>query len=222
MNEGWGSSLELFLSAASLLHLSGPRKPWHRVPRQRRNVKPWGNSRVSRVLPRFLRPGAADFEPINQNEPVFVSDFILTDPADPNSKIWWRSKTPVRMDASLGVDSLLGLVAFSMEQTHSTFFGQVPKGTIRFRKKLPETTPPSSFVIATETALVQVVPTKRTADFVVESFEDSTTVTVLGEKSSSPACRNSLPKRQSSNHARELWSNGTRTLLKSRWCPARQ
>ena len=130
----------------------------------------------------FLRPGAADFEPINQNEPVFVSDFILTDPADPNSKIWWRSKTPVRMDASLGVDSLLGLVAFSMEQTHSTFFGQVPKGTIRFRKKLPETTPPSSFVIATETALVQVVPTKRTADFVVESFEDSTTVTVLWGK----------------------------------------
>ncbi|MGO9567092.1 MAG: hypothetical protein ACLP5H_06080 [Desulfomonilaceae bacterium] len=126
------------------------------------------------------RAGEADFGLISKGDPVFIQDTIGTDPTDKNAKIWWRHPSPVQMDASLGADSLFGFIAYGQEGPASSFVGSVPKGIIRFIRKLPATQPESSFTIITPTALIQVLPTDRAADYVVSVIDDNhTAVTVI-------------------------------------------
>ena len=54
---------------------------------------------------------------------------------------------------------------------------------MRFIKSLPNTNPPSTFTIGTHTAWIEVLPSDRAADFIVESKNEAlTTVTVLWGK----------------------------------------
>ncbi len=126
------------------------------------------------------RSGETEFGLITKGDPVFLQDTIGTDPTDKNAKLWWRHPSPAKMDASLGPDSLLGFVAYGQEGPVSSFVGAVSKGMIRFIRKLPATDPASSFTIMTPTALVQVVPSDRAADYVVSVIDDNhTAVTVI-------------------------------------------
>ncbi len=126
------------------------------------------------------RGGQAEFEPINKDDPVFISDIIGTEPSDTNAKMWWRHPSPLQMDASLGRDSLLGFEAYSQEGPASSFVGSATRGMIRFIRKVPVTQPESSFTTTSPTALIQVIPTDQAADYVVSVLDDEhTSVTVI-------------------------------------------
>ena len=126
------------------------------------------------------RAGEADFGLISRGDPVYCQDTIGTDPTDKNAKIWWRHPSPVQMDASLGRDSLLGFIAFDQVGPASNFVGSVSKGMVRFIRKLPITEPESSFTTITPTALIQVIPTDRAADYVVSVIDENhMSVTVI-------------------------------------------
>jgi len=126
------------------------------------------------------RAGEAEFGLITKGDPVFVQDTVGTDPTEKNARIWWRHPSPLQMDASLGTDSLLGFIAYGQEGPASSFVASVPKGIIRFIRKLPATQPESSFTTITPTALIQVLPTDRAADYVVSVIDDNhTAVTVI-------------------------------------------
>ena len=84
---------------------------------------------------------------------------------------------------SLAVDSVFGFKQFERAGASYRFVGYVQKGAVRFIKTLPNTNPPSTFTIGTQTAWIEVLYSDRAADFIVESKNESlTTVTVLWGK----------------------------------------
>jgi hypothetical protein len=117
---------------------------------------------------------------VKENDAVFLQDILRTDRA---GKAWWRSGrkgSPQQGDASLGNSSLLEFVRFDQEGSSSDFSGEVDQGIVRFIRDLPKSTPRSHFIISTPTAIIEVLPTDRPADFVVEVSKDQKLTTVYG------------------------------------------
>ena len=138
------------------------------------------------------RAGEAKFKKIGAKSPLYVMDFVAT---GKNSKLWWKGTFnahspsekwqpgPDVTHGSLGADSIFGFKQFERAGASYRFVGYVQKGTVRFIKTLPNTNPPSTFSIGTHTAWIEVLPSDRAADFVVESKNEAlTTVTVLWGK----------------------------------------
>jgi hypothetical protein len=94
---------------------------------------------------------------------------------EPNTRLWWKGTQAVKADASLGPATALQFLGFQRERGSSQFAAQVGQGIVRFVKKLPRTTPPSSFAVFTPTALVAIIPTDETADFFVEDLDPNKT-----------------------------------------------
>ena len=125
------------------------------------------------------RAGAPEFHALAEKDPIFLQDLIGTDP-NPDTRVWWKGTQAVQADASLGTASALQFMGFSRERGSTQFAGMVPQGITRFRKRLPQTTPPSSFAIFSPTALTAVIPSGDTADFFVEVLDpDKTQITVM-------------------------------------------
>ena len=120
------------------------------------------------------RAGAPEMHALAQGDPVFLQDLIGTDPG-PDTRVWWKGTQAVQADASLGTATALQFIGFSRERGSTQFAGMVPQGISRFRKRLPRTTPPSSFAIFSPTALAAVIPTDDTADFFVEVLDPNRT-----------------------------------------------
>ncbi|MBI4961756.1 MAG: ankyrin repeat domain-containing protein, partial [Desulfomonile tiedjei] len=112
------------------------------------------------------------------NDPVYVADTVTS---KENSKIWLKQVSRGdEGDTSLGQSSLFTPVEYRRDGAASSFVGDVPRGVVRIIKKLPETTPESSYTLTAAAALVSVLKTEDAADFVIEVNENSeTTVTVL-------------------------------------------
>ena len=138
------------------------------------------------------RAGEAQFKKIAVKAPLYIMDFLAT---GKNSKLWWHGTfnafTPSEKwkpgpdvtEGSLAADSVFGFKQFERAGASYRFVGYVQKGTVRFIKTLPNTNPPSTFTIGTHTAWIEVLPSDRAADFIVESKNESlTTVTVLWGK----------------------------------------
>ncbi|MEW6112956.1 MAG: hypothetical protein AB1664_12570 [Thermodesulfobacteriota bacterium] len=138
------------------------------------------------------RAGEAKFKKIAVKSPLYVMDFLAT---GKNSKIWWKGvfnayspsagwqPAPEVTHGSLGADSVFGFKEFERAGASYRFVGYVMKGSVRFIKSLPKTDPPSSFIIGTHTAWIEVLPSDRAADFIVQSMNEAlTTVTVLWGK----------------------------------------
>ena len=138
------------------------------------------------------RAGEAKFKKIGAKSPLYIMDFVAT---GKNSKLWWQGTFnaftpsdkwkpgPDVTHGSLGADSVFGFKQFTRAGASYRFVGYVQKGTVRFIKTLPNTNPPSTFTIGTHTAWIEVLPSDRAADFIVESKNESlTTVTVLWGK----------------------------------------
>jgi hypothetical protein len=138
------------------------------------------------------RAGEAKFKKIAVKAPLYVMDFLAT---GKNSKLWWQGTFnaftpsdkwkpgPDVTHGSLGADSVFGFKQFTRAGASYRFVGYVQKGTVRFIKTLPNTNPPSTFTIGTHTAWIEVLPSDRAADFIVESKNESlTTVTLLWGK----------------------------------------
>jgi hypothetical protein len=138
------------------------------------------------------RAGEAKFKKIGVKSPLYIMDFVST---GRNSKLWWKGTFnaysvsnrwkpgPDVTHGSLGADSVFGFKQFTRAGASYRFVGYVQKGTVRFIKTLPNTDPPSKFIIGTHTAWIEVLYSDRAADFIVESKNLSlTTVTVLWGK----------------------------------------
>jgi hypothetical protein len=138
------------------------------------------------------RAGEAQFKKIAAKSPLYIMDFLST---GKNSKLWWQGvfnaftpsdrwkPGPDVTHGSLGADSVFGFKQFERAGASYRFVGYVQKGTVRFIKTLPNTSPPSTFTIGTHTAWIEVLPSDRAADFIVESKNEAlTTVTVLWGK----------------------------------------
>ncbi len=144
-----------------------------------------GDTKVQRV-------GEAQFKKIAAKSPLYIMDFLST---GKTSKLWWQGvfnaftpsdrwkPGPDVTHGSLGADSVFGFKQFERAGASYRFVGYVQKGTVRFIKTLPNTNPPSTFTIGTHTAWIEVLPSDRAADFIVESKNEAlTTVTVLWGK----------------------------------------
>jgi len=138
------------------------------------------------------RAGEAKFKKIGAKSPLYIMDFVAT---GKNSKLWWQGAFnaytpsdkwkpgPDVTHGSLGADSVFGFKQFTRAGASYRFIGYVQKGTVRFIKTLPNTNPPSTFTIGAHTAWIEVLPSDRAVDFIVESKNESlTTVTVLWGK----------------------------------------
>ena len=138
------------------------------------------------------RAGEAKFKKIAVKSPLYLMDFVAT---GKNSKLWWQGTFnayspsdkwkpgPDVTHGSLAADSVFGFKQFERAGASYRFVGYVQKGTVRFIKTLPNTNPPSTFTIGTHTAWIEVLPSDRAADFIVQSKNESlTTVTVLWGK----------------------------------------
>lgn len=138
------------------------------------------------------RAGEAQFKKIEVNSKLYLLDFVAT---GKKSKLWWKGTFnayspsedwkpgPDVTHGSLGADSVFGFLQFERVGASYRFVGQIRKGSVRFIKSLPPTSPPSTFTISTHTAWIEVLPSDRAADFVVQSQNESlTTVTVLWGK----------------------------------------
>ncbi|MEW6114211.1 MAG: hypothetical protein AB1664_18905, partial [Thermodesulfobacteriota bacterium] len=121
----------------------------------------------------ILRAGQAEPVPAKAGDPTFLQDTIMTDNAT-DSKIWWR-QSKVQSDVSLGRGSVFRFEGVEVSGPSSQFAGQMLHGIVRFRKKLPQTNPPSSFVVLSPTAFTAAMPTPDTADFVIESLTETRT-----------------------------------------------
>jgi hypothetical protein len=127
----------------------------------------------------LIRHGGEErFQPIRENTPILVEDTVAADRA---SKAWCvvSPGSSNEGNASLGEDSALYFVRLERNQAFSAFSGDQGQGLIRYIKRLPQTNPPSSFVITTQTAVIQVVPSDRASDFVIEVVNENLT-TVYG------------------------------------------
>lgn len=119
--------------------------------------------------------GENRFQPIKESTPIVLEDSVAT---DQKSKAWCVVNGQGPSDqghASLGENSLLEFVRYERSGASSQFSGNEGQGIIRYIKALPQTSPPSSFTIATPTALIEVLPSDRPADFVVEVVSDTLT-----------------------------------------------
>ena len=138
------------------------------------------------------RAGEAKFKKIGVKSPLYIMDFVST---GRNSKLWWQGTFnayttsdkwkpgPDVTHGSLAADSVFGFKQFERAGASYRFVGYVQKGAVRFIKTLPNTNPPSTFAIGTQTAWIEVLYSDRAADFIVESKNESlTTVTVLWGK----------------------------------------
>jgi hypothetical protein len=138
------------------------------------------------------RAGEAQFKKIAAKSPLYIMDFLAT---GKNSKLWWQGvfnaftpsdkwkPGPDVTHGSLGADSVFGFKQFERAGASYRFVGYVQKGSVRFIKTLPNTNPPSTFTIGTQTAWIEVLPSDRATDFIVESKNEAlTTVTVLWGK----------------------------------------
>ncbi len=118
------------------------------------------------------QPELAD---IKKGDPVALGDTVQSDEA---------SKILLKLNDgsfnSLGEQSEIYLYDFAKEGPAEFYGGDLSAGIARFIKKLPQTDPPSSYTVTTSTASIEVEPTERAADFVVQVFnEKQTTVTVI-------------------------------------------
>ena len=133
------------------------------------------------------RAGAVSATPIRERDPVYLEDILET---QMDSKAWWRwsapgadarpaGSSPNISDASLGMDSSLQFLLSERDDASTSFSAAVDVGIVRFIKKLVETSPPSMFNIVSSTASIDVVPTERAADFIVEVVEGPTLRTIV-------------------------------------------
>ncbi len=121
------------------------------------------------------RANENDFKKIVGNEILKLSDMMQT---DTGSKLYLKFSESSH--ASMGEDSEMYIFDSGIDQ-QATFFGSdVSAGSIRFIKKLRETKPPSSYTVTTPTAMINVDPSEKPADFVVTVHGPKrTTVTVI-------------------------------------------
>jgi len=122
--------------------------------------------------------GESRFQPVTQNTPILLEDTVGT---DRNSKAWCVLSSGPRGSAdeahcSLGENSSLEFMRFDRQGPSSVFSGGQGQGIVRYIKNLSQTNPPSSFSIATPTASIEVLPSERPADFVVEVVNENVTV----------------------------------------------
>ena len=133
------------------------------------------------------RAGAVSATPIRERDPVYLEDILET---QMDSKAWWRwsapgadarpaGSSPDISDASLGMDSSLQFLFFERDQASTSFSAAVDVGIVRFIKKLVKLHRHLSFNIVSPTASIEVVPTRRAADFTVEVLEGPTLRTVV-------------------------------------------
>jgi Cys-rich repeat protein len=131
------------------------------------------------------RAGEAEFKRVARDAPLYLMDFVST---GRNSKLWWKGSSggaawspfPSVTHGSLGEHTVFGFARFQSTGPAVNFTGQLNTGIVRLLKTLPPTEPPSSFVTITPTARIDVLPTDRAADYVVQTDKESrTTVTVL-------------------------------------------
>ena len=144
--------------------------------------EPVGSAQQIQGISALMRAGETDFRALKEFEPIYVQDVIHT---RGNSKLWWTmDRTDAdESDASLGAESSLKFFAYHAHEAGSAFVGGMQRGSARFVKKLHNTNPASAFIVATPTALVQVVPTEEAADFVIQVIDSQRTiVTVLWGK----------------------------------------
>ena len=120
------------------------------------------------------RAGDTEFQALVEGTPIFLQDLIGTDPG-PDTRLCWKGTREVQADALMGTSSVLQFMGFQRERGSSQFAGLVGQGIVRFIKRLPRTTPPSSFAIFTPTALIAVIPTDEAADFFVEDLDANRT-----------------------------------------------
>jgi hypothetical protein len=125
--------------------------------------------------------GNNSFRPIKEHTPIGIEDTVETKQA---SKAWCVLSTQPsgpsnEAHASLGENSSLEFIRFDQNGETSIFSAGEGQGLIRYIKKLPQTNPPSSFSIITPTAIIEVLPSDRAADFVVEVVRDDL-ITVYG------------------------------------------
>ncbi len=111
-----------------------------------------------------LRPAeATDFAPLSRGDPANVGDVVETEK---------ESKCYIRLidesDNSLGESTSYNVNDLEEVDGITFFNGWLDKGIARFRKKLPPTNPPSTYVITTPTAVIMVEPGEELTDFVVD------------------------------------------------------
>lgn len=148
----------------------------------RSEAEPIGEVRQAQGAVAVMRGGKEEPKALSDFDSVYVQDAILT---RANSKLWCNLERTAldQADASLGANSLLKFFASQVQGDTSSLVAGVEHGSVRFIKKLEGTNPASAFVLATPTALVQVVPTEEAADFVIEVIDSQrTVVTVLWGK----------------------------------------
>jgi hypothetical protein len=124
----------------------------------------------------ILRSTETSYKRLNRGDPAYVGDTVTT---KSGSKLWL--KVHDNSDASLGESSALLLNDLARESPSTTYFhAHQAQGIIRFIKKLPHTTPPSSYTITTPTAVITVEPANERSDFVVQAHNPSqSSVTVI-------------------------------------------
>ncbi len=123
---------------------------------------------------KMVRSGEVAPQPLNRNAPVSVGDEVTT---DADSKLWIQVNG--ESHHSLGAASGVYCNDIGSEGGATFYHGHVSKGVVRFIKRLPQTRPPSSYVITTPTALIMVQPTDRAADFFVEVYNESETAVTV-------------------------------------------
>lgn len=138
-------------------------------------AEPVGNVAAIEGNASLRRANENDFKKVVINEIVKISDMMQT---DAGSKLYLKFSESSH--ASMGEDSEMYIFDSSVDQ-QATFFGSdVSAGSIRFIKKLGETKPPSSYTVTTPTAMINVDPAEKPADFVVTVHGPKrTTVTVI-------------------------------------------
>jgi hypothetical protein len=121
------------------------------------------------------RGDAVDFHALRPNDPIHLGDTVQTGK---------RSKSFLKFEdgtiASLGEFSEVYVYDFEQLGRTQYFNAEVTAGVIRFRKGLPETSPPSGFTVSTPSAVINVEADGNETDFVVQVFnEKQTSVTVI-------------------------------------------
>ena len=127
----------------------------------------------------IMRPGARSAQTARTGDLVRARDRLETLSA---SKAWWslRPSYSDQNDASLGPNSQLEFSGYAQKQGSSEVLLEVSTGIVRLIKVLPRTSPESTFMVTTPTALAWVDIPEETADFVVESLSpEMTVITVI-------------------------------------------
>jgi hypothetical protein len=132
---------------------------------------------------------AKEFKRLERSDQVSLNDTIKT---EKSSKVWIKLKD--LSDHSLGEFSELYVYDFDVQDKSTFYAADISGGIVRFRKRLGKTDPPSSYTISTPTAMIQVLPEERPADFVVNVYSrKKTSVTVIWGKVSVKNLKDDLP-----------------------------